>query len=212
MTSLRVAPEDSDSSRKRNKLVRRQSTKRWWLSDEAKEKMKTEFDSLVEITERDHQGVGCMLFWNQDHGVINPHSNLIVSWDILMLVLILVISFTTPYETGFLDVDEDSGFFYLNRVTDVAFRIDLLLNFFLPIKDAHTNNWVFDRKLIMRKYLTGYFAIDDIDEFVHHKDGAASSSIRVRKRESSSLEKHKMKNRSSNRTTSDESSAVAVDY
>ena len=160
MPSLRVAPENKDTVPKRKKLVRRRSTKRWWLTDEAKKEMKNEFDSLVQLTERDHQGVGCMLFWNQDHGVINPHSNFVVVWDIMMLVLILVISFTVPYETGFLDADEDSGFFYLNRVTDVAFAIDLLLNFFLPIKDAHTNNWVFDRKIIMRKYLTGYFAID----------------------------------------------------
>ena len=225
MTSLRVAPEDSDSLRKRNKLVRRQSTKRWWLSDEAKEKMKTEFDSLVEITERDHQGVGCMLFWNQDHGVINPHSNLIVSWDILMLVLILVISFTTPYETGFLDVDEDSGFFYLN--TNMIQYFSLLHNkHHLTIASMRTlsaeglssatdiplGHAIHIVRSLKTYPKTSSEVEGDIDEFVHHKDGAASSSIRFRKRESSSLEKHKMKNRSSNRTTSDESSAVAVDY
>ena len=54
MPSLRVAPENKDTVPKRKKLVRRRSTKRWWLKDEAKQGMKNEFDLLVQLTERAH--------------------------------------------------------------------------------------------------------------------------------------------------------------
>ena len=101
-----------------------------------------------------------MHFWNQEYGVMNPYSNFIVTWDIIMLILILCISFSVPYEAGFFESTETKDFFYLNRVTDAAFAIDLVLNFFVPIKDAHTSNWIFDRATIMRKYLRGYFWID----------------------------------------------------
>ena len=57
MPSLRVAPENKDTVPKRKKLVRRRSTKRWWLTDEAKQEMKNEFDSLVQLTERSAEGL-----------------------------------------------------------------------------------------------------------------------------------------------------------
>ena len=175
----RVAPQQSRSNRtsKRNKLLRRKSTKRWWLSDESKKQMQTDFDSLVKITEKDHQGVGCMHFWNQEYGVMNPYSNFIITWDIIMLILILCISFSVPYEAGFFESTETTDFFYLNRVTDAAFAIDLVLNFFVPIKDAHTSNWIFDRATIMRKYLRGYFWIGDLGgTFSGSRDWWCSSS------------------------------------
>jgi hypothetical protein len=95
---------DKTTKKRKSKMKRVQSIRgRWWMSEEAKNQMKTDYDSIVKITDTKKRGSAGFLFWNSEHGVINPQSKFLVIWDLLMLTLILFISFSIPYETGFLD-------------------------------------------------------------------------------------------------------------
>ena len=52
---------------------------------------------------------------------------------------------------------------FLNRIVDMIFLADLVVNFFLmyqkEFKDG-TTMWIYDRKMIIKHYLKGYFIID----------------------------------------------------
>lgn len=81
-------------------------------------------------------------------------------WDIGMLVAISYVAIATPYEVAFLE-PEINAIFVVNRMVDMVFLCDLILQFFITAQDER-GNWVKNRGMIAQMYLRSWFAIDVI--------------------------------------------------
>jgi hypothetical protein len=91
--------------------------------------------------------------------MLDPSSEFIIKWDKLMVVLLLFVSFVTPFEVAFLPTKPDA-LFVINRIVDAGFIIDMVFQFFLPYFDADDLVFVWNRDLIALNYATGWFPID----------------------------------------------------
>ena len=91
--------------------------------------------------------------------MLDPSSEFIIKWDKLMVVLLLFVSFVTPFEVAFLPTKPDA-LFVINRIVDLGFIIDMVFQFFLPYFDADDLVFVWNRDLIALNYATGWFPID----------------------------------------------------
>ena len=96
--------------------------------------------------------------------LIDPHRTpWVQKWDVCMMFALTFTVVVTPVEVAYLDEGSYINFlFCLNRVVDIIFIFDLLLTFNLayqmePGKGGH---FVFNRWMIARRYLTGWFVID----------------------------------------------------
>jgi hypothetical protein len=74
--------------------------------------------------------------------------------------MILFTSMVTPYRIAFVEVDTTSWIVF-ELILDFIFAVDIALNFFTAYFDSH-HNLILDRKLLARKYMTGWFYIDFI--------------------------------------------------
>jgi len=110
-------------------------------------------------------------YWNSRKRIINPEkSKKVWRWDVLMVMALLLVCFLSPYEAGFLMDDKDLSFlkhggdwiFWLNRLMDLLFIADMVLQFFImyPVVERFGIVWVSDPKLIVRRYLTSWFGMD----------------------------------------------------
>ena len=89
-------------------------------------------------------------------------------WDLMMMALLTVVLFLTPYEVAFLEAPSGwentltDGLFWVNRAFDAAFLADLIINFFLAYQNPPSkgNTWVRSLAMIRRRYLAGWFVID----------------------------------------------------
>ena len=101
--------------------------------------------------------------------VIRPDSRNMVKWDSFMVVMLLLIALMSPFEIGFLKSELKSTMgmmlFVFNRFVDLAFVVDMVLQFFLAYPEdigsnRRTGRLVRDRSRIARHYLRGWFIID----------------------------------------------------
>eukprot|EP00347_Sterkiella_histriomuscorum_P000844 403374301 len=94
---------------------------------------------------------------------INPNSKLYEKWIFFLLFCNLVwIQFTTPLRMSF----EDKRYVYLpiavgDLIVDICFLIDSILTFFIPRTNTD-GDYIFNRKLIAKRYLLTYFIVDNI--------------------------------------------------
>merc|ERR1719456_1066046 len=67
----------------------------------------------------------------------------------------------TPYEVGFLATKLNAQFF-MNRIIDIVFLKDMLLQFCLKVQliSPKGSVWIRDRKTIIKRYLQGWFILD----------------------------------------------------
>jgi hypothetical protein len=97
-------------------------------------------------------------------GMIDPRSTSWTPvWDATMLVAVLAVSIVTPVEVAFLgDAGDVNVLWVLNRCVDVLFFIDIVINFNLAYQEpiARGGYWVFNRGMVVRRYLHGWFLID----------------------------------------------------
>jgi hypothetical protein len=63
-------------------------------------------------------------------------------------------------EVAFLDVQNFTPLWWINRVIDVFFLCDLVLNFSLIYFDEKTQGYVTDRTKVISRYLRGFFIVD----------------------------------------------------
>ena len=111
--------------------------------------------------------------------LLNPRSNFMTSWDALVGVLLLYTAIWTPYEVAFVEGGTDSIAvvlnlrFFINRVVDFGFFVDMCFNFFLPyeLPGAHGKT-VTDHGAIVRHYVTGWFVIDFVSILPYDLIGA----------------------------------------
>ncbi|KAK3241041.1 hypothetical protein CYMTET_49165 [Cymbomonas tetramitiformis] len=102
--------------------------------------------------------------WNQ-YRVIDPQWKYKKRWDLAMILLLFFIAFVTPYEVAFLghsfDPRKGSGLlFYMNRMFDLAFIFDVVLNFYTGFYNPATNKLEVKVKTITVRYLRGWFVVD----------------------------------------------------
>ena len=102
--------------------------------------------------------------------VIDPRtSSFVYVWDSVLFFALMFTAFVTPFDVAFLNPPDslwESPLFIFNRVIDIIFIIDLLLQFVLQYQSKPTiteaSRWISDRQMIALHYLQGWFALDVI--------------------------------------------------
>merc|ERR550514_1953790 len=80
-------------------------------------------------------------------------------WDLYIAVLLIYVAIFTPYEVSFLKT-EINWMFYVNRLIDVSFLLDMFLQFFISYIDIDTGAWEYRYRPIAMRYLQSWFLID----------------------------------------------------
>lgn len=101
--------------------------------------------------------------------VLHPEKNKALSrWDSITGIALLYTASVTPFETAFMPSVLGTkawfdGWFLVNRLLDIVFSLDIVLQFFLAYQTG-TNfggfTWEFDQRKIVRHYLSTWFSID----------------------------------------------------
>ena len=107
--------------------------------------------------------------------VIDPKSKSVRRWDVITFFALVCTAIVTPVEVAFLESKIDALFVW-NRVIDMIFLFDLVLQFFLAYHDVGRGNILIkNRHLIAKRYVSSWFLIDlvssypfDLMGFVHH--------------------------------------------
>lgn len=118
----------------------------------------------------------------KDKTLFNPNGKFCTQWDPLMFMLLIFITFATPFEIAFIADTKVNFMFVLNKVIDVIFCVDILVNFNMIYKDAE-GSMINDRYRIAARYFRSWFIIDfvsiipfDLIALFHTDDGASSAS------------------------------------
>ena len=102
--------------------------------------------------------------------VVRPHSKFQARWDIAVMVGLLYTAFFTPYQIGYLSEGPDGWTIYnvetwwvifaLDRLVDVLFISDIVVNFRSGWVDTISERVVFDPNIAAASYVKGWFCID----------------------------------------------------
>lgn len=95
-------------------------------------------------------------------------------WDILTTLALVYTATITPFETAFLPAVLGTaawadGWFILNRLLDLTFTLDMLLQFFIAYQQGTSLGgwtWIENHDSVIRHYLTTWFALDFSTVFV----------------------------------------------
>lgn len=94
--------------------------------------------------------------WNLD-----PNAPRQQMWDLAMALLICMIAIFTPYEVSFLKPKVGGVLFTINRLVDLFFLMDMVMQFFLPFQSSGKDNRLIrSNYLIAKNYLLSWFFID----------------------------------------------------
>ncbi|KAK3255690.1 hypothetical protein CYMTET_35140 [Cymbomonas tetramitiformis] len=119
-------------------------------------------DTATSLTMEEYKTKPNALFgqalWMQ-FGVIDAKGKEKMRWDKGMMYLLMFLGIFTPFEVAFLTPKLDH-YFYLNRLFDLLFLIDMVLSFLVNYHDPEENKVVYDNKKIVQRYLGGWFAVD----------------------------------------------------
>lgn len=96
--------------------------------------------------------------WN----VIHPDSTFRLTWDVVMLSLVVFFGFMVPYRLGF-DIELSPAETIIDMVADVLFLIDIALNFRTAFKDDGVV--VSDGKAMASNYASSWLFIDFVASF-----------------------------------------------
>ena len=96
--------------------------------------------------------------------VIDPRkSGFLPKWDLLMVTALLFTAVVTPVEVAFLEEGQYiTNLWIINRFVDLCFMLDIILTFNRAYQDTAAENlhWVFNKWVIARNYLMGWFTLD----------------------------------------------------
>jgi hypothetical protein len=97
--------------------------------------------------------------------LINPHAPAMRRWDGATTLALLFTASITPYEVAFLETDPDEYpvLFVANRVVDVLFLCDVVLQFFLCYEEQDPTQglrMVKDQRKIAERYVKSWFVLD----------------------------------------------------
>lgn len=99
--------------------------------------------------------------------LMSPEASFFRFWDPVILVLLLVTATLTPYEVAFLeDVSEDLDIlWWLNRVIDIAFVVDMVLQFFIVKWMSPRQRFTQSLRETSWVYVRGWLLIDFLSVF-----------------------------------------------
>jgi CRP-like cAMP-binding protein len=120
--------------------------------------------------------------------LLNKNSQLMRFWDVVMIVLLAFTALFTPFEVSFVTAESATAldtWFWVNRIVDLGFLVDLVFNFFLPYHDMESRREVIDHRLIALNYIKGWFSIDFLsilpfDIVFEQLGGSGDSATRLR--------------------------------
>ena len=96
--------------------------------------------------------------------VIDPRKNcLLPKWDLTMVSALLFTAIVTPVEVAFLEEGQYiTNLWVINRLVDLCFMIDIILTFNRAYQESAEKggHWVFNKWVIARNYLLGWFLLD----------------------------------------------------
>jgi CRP-like cAMP-binding protein len=102
--------------------------------------------------------------------VFRQESSFIQRWELILLVVLAYVAIITPFEAGFVQVfKEDAAqshryhliaLFVADRLVDIFFFADMLINFRLTYLDKSIGLWVTDHRRIQWRYIRGWLVID----------------------------------------------------
>ena len=130
-------------------------------SESSKKRHAIHFHTEVATTRRRLRNIG--------RRTIDPRSRSMRIWGGMTTAAYLYTAFVTPFEAGFLEYS--SGFaedrfldygYTCNRLIDVIFCVDVMLQFFIPYRETSRKGgmMVYNSRKIARHYLRGWFALD----------------------------------------------------
>uniref|UniRef100_A0A0G4G5H8 Cyclic nucleotide-binding domain-containing protein n=1 Tax=Chromera velia CCMP2878 TaxID=1169474 RepID=A0A0G4G5H8_9ALVE len=92
--------------------------------------------------------------------ILNPYGSMRISFDVVLLMCVIFVAIMTPMKICFDWPIDNLGWFIFDRLIDLVFILDVVLNFFT----AHEENAVliFDRYRNSMNYLNTWFAVDFI--------------------------------------------------
>ncbi|GAA0143110.1 ion channel [Lithospermum erythrorhizon] len=91
--------------------------------------------------------------------VIHPDNRWYKAWENFILIWALYSSFFTPMEFGFFR-GLPNNLFLLDILGQVAFFLDIILQFFVSYRDSQTYRMIYKRKPIAVRYLKSHFIFD----------------------------------------------------
>jgi hypothetical protein len=94
--------------------------------------------------------------------LIHPASGFMRRWDMVTLVLLAFTAVVTPFEVCFLDPSSDitDGLFWVDRLVDLLFAVDVFVNFNLSYLDPSTTRMVTGRATVAWRYARGSAVLD----------------------------------------------------
>jgi len=174
--AARISPEQATDALKKDQPVEskhknRRHTARLDYEDDLAARGGTEGDE----TEQNREGSGAaatgeITFFRDAYtpsGFISANSDFQEKWDVLLLFLLLYVMTVTPYEVCFLPAQTiEDLLFWINRMVDTAFVIDMFCQFVLIPHDVDASTYVglVDvselRWTLAKSYMRGWFTID----------------------------------------------------
>lgn len=92
--------------------------------------------------------------------ILNPRSSTRITWDLILLIMLIYIAVVTPFRIGF-DQPALGVWLILETALDVLFLADVVVNFFTAVqKNPSDTHLIYDLRTIAKRYLLGFFAID----------------------------------------------------
>lgn len=90
---------------------------------------------------------------------VNPSSDFVKYWDIWVVTLLVYTAFVTPYEIAFLETSINALWVF-NRIVDVSFLCDMVVNFMMPYYDVDRQQWITRPSQIAKRYVLRWFTLD----------------------------------------------------
>lgn len=87
-----------------------------------------------------------------------------IYWDIFITLTLFFLTIVVPIRLAFTDSDPP-GWIAVYTITDISFLIDIVLTFNTSYEDELTYQEITDRKLIVKRYLKGWFWFDALSIF-----------------------------------------------
>ena len=100
------------------------------------------------------------------------------NWQMIVMLLLLYTAIITPYELAYLDPRPDWILFWVNRLVDVLFIIDIFINF-NTCTQLSSGEVARTRRTIRPAYLRSWFPIDLVSTIPYDllvQDSSSSSS------------------------------------
>jgi len=93
--------------------------------------------------------------------LIDPNSDYMKYWDIMVVLCLIFTAIVTPFEIAFLKPAYDS-LYVINRCVDFVFVKDMAMQFFLKVKKRTRQGtvWIRNRQKIAQAYLRSWFIVD----------------------------------------------------